>query len=88
MTKKPSRSPRLIAAMHHAALKALAAAPNGELQKRSLLQAIESNVPLDDWALAVYDNGSGFGQGRLCHQIFSWHVGYHRRRPRRSERIF
>ena len=44
--------------MHHAALKALAAAPNGQLQKRSLLQAIESNVPLDDWALAVYDNGN------------------------------
>lgn len=44
--------------MHHAALKALAAAPNGELQKRALLQAIESNVLLDDWALAVYDNGN------------------------------
>jgi restriction system protein len=58
MTKKPSRSSRLIAAMHHAALKALAAEPNGQLQKRSLLQAIESNVPLDDWALAVYDNGN------------------------------
>jgi restriction system protein len=44
--------------MHHAALKALAAAPNGQLQKRTLLQAIESNVPLDDWALTVYDNGN------------------------------
>jgi len=58
MTKNPSRSSRLIAAMHHAALKALAAAPNGQLQKRALLQAIESNVLLDDWALAMYDNGN------------------------------
>ena len=58
MTQLPSRSSSLIAAMHHAALKALAAAPKGQLQKRALLQAIESNVQLDDWALAVYDNGN------------------------------
>ena len=56
--KQPSRSSRLIAAMHHAALKALAAAPNEQLQKRALLQAIESTVSLDDWALKVHDNGN------------------------------
>lgn len=54
----PSRSSSLIAAMHHAALKALAAAPNEQLQKRTLLQAIESTVSLDDWALKVHDNGN------------------------------
>jgi restriction system protein len=58
MSKQPSRSSRLIPAMHHAALKALAAAPNGQLQKGALLQTIESTVPLDDWALTVYDNGN------------------------------
>lgn len=58
MNKQPSRSDVLIAAMHHAALKALAAAPNGQLQKQALMQAIESTVPLDDWARTVYDNGN------------------------------
>ena len=58
MTKPPSRSDALIAAMHHAALKALANAPNGQLQKQALMQAIESTVPLDDWARTVYDNGN------------------------------
>jgi restriction system protein len=58
MSNQPSHSSRLIAAMHHAALKALAAAPNGQLQKGALLQTIESTVPLDDWALTVYDNGN------------------------------
>jgi restriction system protein len=58
MRGKASLSSRLIAAMHHAALKALAAAPNGQLQKRALLQAIGSTVQLDDWALTVYDNGN------------------------------
>ncbi len=58
MTKQPSRSDVLIAAMHHAALKALAAAPNGQLKVGALMQAIESTVPLDDWARTVYDNGN------------------------------
>ena len=58
MTKPPSRSDVLIAAMHHAALKALAAAPNGQLKVGALMQAIESTVPLDDWARTVYDNGN------------------------------
>jgi restriction system protein len=58
MTQFPSRSSRLIAAMHHAALTAMAAAPNGQLQKQALMQAIEINVTLDDWARTVYDNGN------------------------------
>ena len=58
MTKPPSRSDTLIAAMHHAALKALAVAPNGQLKVGALMQAIESTVPLDDWACTVYDNGN------------------------------
>jgi len=58
MKVNPSRSDTLIAAMHHAALKALAAAPNGQLKVGALMQAIESTVPLDDWARTVYDNGN------------------------------
>lgn len=58
MIKAPSRSDVLIAAMHHAALKALAAAPDGQLKVGALMQAIESTVPLDDWARTVYDNGN------------------------------
>ena len=58
MTKQPSRSSRLIAAMHHAALTALAASPNGQLHKEQIMQAIEANVPLDDWALEVYGTGN------------------------------
>lgn len=46
MTKQPSRSSRLIAAMHHAALTALAASPHGQLRKDQILQAIESTVAL------------------------------------------
>ena len=58
MTKQPSRSSRLIAAMHHAALTALAASPNGQLHKEQIMQAIEANVPLDDWAREVYETGN------------------------------
>ena len=58
MTKQPSRSSRLIAAMHHAALSALAASPNGQLHVDQILHAIESTVALDDWARVVYDNGN------------------------------
>jgi restriction system protein len=56
--KNPSRSSRLIAAMHHAALAALAASPHGRLHKDQIMQAIESKVTLDDWARVVYDNGN------------------------------
>jgi restriction system protein len=58
MTKQASRSEKLIAAMHYAALKALSAAPTGKLQRSELLQAIESGVELDDWAQEVYENGN------------------------------
>lgn len=44
--------------MHHAALTALAASPTGQLHKDCIMQAIESNVPLDDWARTVYDTGN------------------------------
>jgi restriction system protein len=57
MTKQPSPSSRLIAAMHYAALTALAASPNGQLRKDQILQAIEAKANLDDWARVVYDNG-------------------------------
>lgn len=58
MKAKPSRSAALIAAMHFAALKALDAAPNGQLKKNEISQAIEDNVPLDEWALEVYETGN------------------------------
>ena len=57
MKKHTSRSSRLIAAMHHAALAALAASPTGQLSRDQVLQAIESTVELDDWARTVYDTG-------------------------------
>ena len=57
-TKQLSRSSRLTAAMHHAALTALAASPNGQLHKEQIMQAIESTVALDDWAREVYDTGN------------------------------
>lgn len=56
--KEPSRSDRLIASMHHAALVALSQAPGGSLKKHALMQAIESAVVLDDWARAVYESGN------------------------------
>ncbi len=58
MTKQPSRSSALIAAMHFAALSAMNAAPNGQLKKNDISQAIKENVDLDEWALELYDNGS------------------------------
>ena len=53
-----SRSSRIIAAMHHAALTELAALPNGQLRVDQIMQAIETTVNLDDWARVVYDNGN------------------------------
>lgn len=49
-----SRSDTLITAMHEAALRALAAAPGGQLKASALKQAIESSVSLDDWARETY----------------------------------
>jgi restriction system protein len=49
-----SRSGALITAMHEAALRALAAAPGGQLKARALKAAIEAAVPLDDWAREAY----------------------------------
>lgn len=57
MAKLPSRSSRLIAAMHHAALTALRASPNGELKKSEVVQAIQTNVTLDEWAREPNDSG-------------------------------
>jgi restriction system protein len=58
MPKPISRSDQLIAAMHEAALKALSAAPGGQMLRVDLLQAIESSIPLDEWAKELYDNGN------------------------------
>ena len=41
MFKKTSRSAALIPAMHHAALSALNAAPNGQLKKNDITEAIK-----------------------------------------------
>lgn len=56
MSKPLSRSHQLIAAMHEAALRALAAAPGGQLKQGELLAAIESQVPLDTWAREIYES--------------------------------
>ena len=58
MTKPLSPSKKLIAVMHFAALKALAAAPQGCLRRLDLLAAVEKNTPLDAWALMQYENGN------------------------------
>lgn len=57
MSKPLSRSSRLIAAMYQAALVALAASPKGQLKKSEVLEAIQANVALDDWALEPNDRG-------------------------------
>ena len=44
--------------MHYAALKALDAVFDGQLQKANLMNAIEANVSLDAWALEVYETGN------------------------------
>lgn len=55
MNQQPlSRSGLLITAMHEAALRALAAAPGGQLKASALKQSIEAAVPLDDWARETY----------------------------------
>lgn len=57
-TKPLSRSRKLIAEMDFAALAALSGSSTGSLSHKELMVAIEANVPLDDWALEVYE-GSG-----------------------------
>ncbi|WP_374594640.1 restriction endonuclease [Aquabacterium sp.] len=68
MTKPVSRSDLLITATHEACLKALAAAPGGQLRRRDLLKAIEQAVPLDAWALEGLEN-SGVPR---WHKIFGF----------------
>jgi restriction system protein len=58
MQKALSRSKKLIADMHFAAMSALSNVPDGVMLHRELMQAIESKVELDEWALATYE-GSG-----------------------------
>ena len=58
MKKQPSPSAALIAAMHYAALNALNAAPNGQLKKNDITEAIKNKVDLDEWALEVYQTGN------------------------------
>lgn len=55
MSKQPSRSDKLIADMHRAALTALSESSNGQLRKAELLHAIENRVVLDDWAKETYE---------------------------------
>lgn len=50
-----SPSGKLIAAMHHAALTALAQTPQGALRQADLMRQIEQRVPLDDWARTAYE---------------------------------
>lgn len=58
-TKPLSRSGQLISATHHAALQALAAAPDGALRRRDLLRAVEQAVPMDEWAQERTDDSGG-----------------------------
>ena len=51
MIRPLSRSDLLIAATHEACLKALAAAPGGQLRRRDVLKTIEQAVPMDAWAM-------------------------------------
>jgi restriction system protein len=55
VTKPPSRSLKLIAEMHHAALIALSEAAGGHLRASALLAEIEARVQLDEWARARYE---------------------------------
>lgn len=57
--KQLSRSDKLIADMHRAALTALSESPSGQLRKAELLRAIETRVVLDDWAKETYET-TGF----------------------------
>lgn len=55
VTKTPSRSLKLIAEMHRAALMALSEAPGGHLRASELLAEIEARVELDNWARENYE---------------------------------
>lgn len=48
--KQPSRSDKLIADMHRAALTALSESLTGSLRKSELLREVEKHVTLDEWA--------------------------------------
>lgn len=56
MNKQPSRSDKLIADMHRAALTALSESPTGELRKSELLREVEKRVTLDEWAKETYES--------------------------------
>jgi restriction system protein len=56
MSKQPSRSDKLIADMHRAALMALSESPTGQLRKFQLLHEVEARVALDDWAKETYES--------------------------------
>lgn len=45
--------------MHATVLRALAAAPDGELKSSELFAEIERKVPLDDWAREIYESSGG-----------------------------
>jgi hypothetical protein len=76
MKVNPSRCDVLIAAMHNVALKAFAAAPNGQIKVGALMQTIESTVPLDECARTVYDNGNtrwrSVCRNSLSHKGLNW----------------
>jgi restriction system protein len=56
MSKAPSRSDKLIADMHCAALTALSQSPAGQLRKSQLLNEVEKRVALDAWAKETYES--------------------------------
>lgn len=56
VAKQPSRSDKLIADMHRAALMALSESPTGQLRKSELLHEVEARVALDDWAKETYES--------------------------------
>jgi restriction system protein len=55
-SKQPSRSDKLIAEMHCAALTALSESPSGQLRKSELLREVEKRVTLDEWANETYES--------------------------------
>jgi restriction system protein len=55
-SKQQSRSDKLIADMHRAALTALSESPAGQLRKSDLLHEVEARVALDEWAKEIYES--------------------------------
>jgi len=62
-----SRSSKLVADMHWAALNALAEAPTGQLPRAQILVEVEKRVALDGWARHVYETGNV-----RWRSLFSW----------------